>query len=199
MPSIWLREITYAIVFIFCLFVITHRKNEAKVDSQIIGLLSKSSSKHFCSARLQLRGRGNSYLKSRVLYTVNASTFQFDRIILCGDVHPQPGPAAKTKFPCKECQKNVRSNQNAILCANCETWSHAKCLGFTNTQFNYYLGNPHIDWICDWCCLPFKNCSDQEFNADYNTSNEFEIPAILQDQEEEYANNSRMNPTGDVL
>ena len=81
----------------------------------------------------------------------------------------------------------------------CETWSHAKCLGFTNTQFNYYLGNPHIDWICNWCCLPFKNCSDQEFNADYNTSNEFEILAIIQDQEEEYANNSRMNPTGDVL
>ena len=148
-------------VLIFCLFVITYRKNKANVDSQIIGLLSTSSSKHFYSARLQLRGRGNSYLKSRVLYTVNGTfTFHFDQIILCGDVHPQPGPAATAKYPCKECQKNVRPNQNTILFANCETWSHAKCLGFTNTQFNYDLDNPHIDWICNWCRLPFKNCSD---------------------------------------
>ena len=87
------------------------------------------------------------------------SSFQFDRIALCGDVHPQPGPAVKLKYPCKECQRNVCSNQNAILCANCETWSHAKCLGVTNTQFKHYLDNSHIDWICNWCCLPFCNHS----------------------------------------
>ena len=37
------------------------------------------------------RGRGSRYLNSRVLYTVNGtSSFQFNRIIICGDVHPQP-------------------------------------------------------------------------------------------------------------
>ena len=116
------------------------------------------------------------------------SSFQFDRIALCGDVHPQPGPAGKLKYPCKECQRNVCSNQNAILCANCETWSHAKCLGLTNTQFKHYLDNSHIDWICNWCCLPFCNHSDLGFNAESNISNDFEISAIIQDQEGEYAN-----------
>ena len=122
-------------VLALCLYAITYRKNEVRADLQVIGLFSTFYSKHFCSARLQLHGRDNSYLKSRVLHTANGtSSFQFDRIALCGDVHPQPGPAVKVKYPCKECQRNVRSNQNAILCANCETWSHAKCLRLTNTQ-----------------------------------------------------------------
>ena len=155
----------------------------------MIGLFSTFYSKHFCSARLQLHGCGNSYLKSRVLHTANgSSSFQFDRIALCGDVHPQPGPAVKVKYPCKECQRNVRSNQNAMLCANCETWSHAKCLGFTNTQFKHYLDNPHIDWICNWSCLPFCNNSDLGFNAESNIPNDFEISAIIRDQEGEHAN-----------
>ena len=176
-------------VLALCLYAITYRKNEVRADFQVIGLSSTFYSKHFCSTRLQLHGRGNSYLKSRVLYTANGtSSFQFNRIALCGDVQPQPGPAVKVKYPCKECQRNVRSNQNAILCANCETWSHAKCLGFTNTQFKHYLDNPHIDWICNWCCLPFSNHFDLGFNAETNISNDFEISAIIQDQEGEYAN-----------
>ena len=176
-------------VLALCLYTITYRKNEVRADSQMIRLFSTFYSKLFCSARLQLHGRGNSYLKSRVLYTANGtSSFQFDRITLCGDVHPQPGPAVKVKCPCKECQRNVRSNQKAILCANCETWSHAKCLGFTNTQFKHYLDYPHIDWICNWCCLPPCNHSDLGFNAESNISNDFEISAIIQDQEGEYAN-----------
>ena len=150
------------------------------------GLFSTFHSKHFCS--YQLHGRGNSYLKSRVLYTANGtSSFQFDRIILCCDVHPQPEPALKVKYPCKEYHRNVISNQNAILCANCETWTHAKCLRFPNTQFKR-LKNSHINWVCNWCCLPFYNHLDLGFNVESNTSNDFEIFAIIQDQEGEYAN-----------
>ena len=176
-------------VLALCLYAITYRKSEVRADFQVIGLFSTFYSKHFCSVRLQLHGRGNSYLKSRVLHTANGtSSFQFDRIALCGDVHPQPGPAVKVKYPCKECQRNVRSNQNAILCANCETWSHAKCLRLTNTQFKHYLDNPHIDWICNWYCLPFCNHADLEFNAESNISKDFEISAIIQGQQGEYAN-----------
>ena len=176
-------------VLALCLYAITYRKNEVRADFQVIGLFSTFYSKHFCSARPQLHGRDNSYLKSRVLHTANGtSSFQFDRIALCGDVPPQPGPAVKVKYPSKECRRNVRSNRNAILYANCETWSHARCLGFTNTQFKHYLDNSHIDWICNWCCLPFCKHSDLGFNAESNISNDFEISVIIQDQEGEYAN-----------
>ena len=134
-----------------CLYVIKYRMNEVRADFRMIGIFSTFHLKHFCSSRLQLHVRGNSYLKSRVLYTANGtSSFQFDRIILCGDVHSQPGPVLKVKHSCKECHKNVLSNQNANLCVNYETWTHAKCLGFSNTQFKHYLKNLHIDWICNW-------------------------------------------------
>ena len=64
----------------------------------------------------------------------------------------------------------------------CKAWSHAKCLGFTNTQFKHYLDNPLIDWMCNWCCLPFCNHFDLGSNA------ELKISTITQDQEGEYAN-----------
>ena len=105
-------------VLALCLYAIIYHKNEVRADFQVTGIFSTFYSNHFCSARPQPRGRDNSYLKSRVLHTANdTSSFQFDRIALCGDVHPQPGPAVKVKYPCKECQRNVRSNQNAILYA----------------------------------------------------------------------------------
>ena len=88
------------------------------------------------------------------------------------------------------------SGQNSPLCFStiCKImtriflWSHAKCLGFTNTQFKHYLDNRHSDWICNWCSLPFCNHSDLGFNAESNILNDFEISAIIQDQEGEYVN-----------
>ena len=55
-------------------------------------------------------------MKSRVLHTANGtSSFQFDRIALCGDVHPQRGPAVKVKYLCKEGQRNVDFVQIRML------------------------------------------------------------------------------------
>lgn len=58
----------------------------------------------------------------RLLYTATGvSTFQVQRLLISGDVSPNPGPKRKstTKYPCGECSKPVRRNQNAILCAEC--------------------------------------------------------------------------------
>lgn len=103
------------------------------------------------------------YLTSRIQYTVNAaSSFQMERLMMMsGDIEINPGPVnkPKTKYPCKECGKNVRSNQDAILCADCDTWSHAKCLGMSKHCFRYYLVNSSIDWTCGLCSLPKFNDS----------------------------------------
>lgn len=73
----------------------------------------------------------NRYLKSRIQYTFNTtSLFQIERVITSGDIETNPGPVSKLKYPCKECQKNVRSNQDAILCTDCDIWSHAKCITY---------------------------------------------------------------------
>jgi len=106
------------------------------------------------------KDRGKKYFTARILHTVKGtSTFQLNRILLCGDIHQHPGPVAKRniKYPCKDCGKSVRSNQDAILCSVCKIWLHAKCIGFTNVQFKYYLENPTVDWICEWCDFPFRD------------------------------------------
>ena len=78
-------------------------------------------------------------------------------MLLCGDVAINPGPKGKKsmlKYPCSECHKAVRNNQNAILCVTCGNWSHAKCLNMSRTIFQYYLDQPDIEWTCPACALP---------------------------------------------
>ena len=99
------------------------------------------------------------YFAGRVQYSTNgASTLQIQRdLLVCGDISSNPGPAKgkdKPKFPCGECSKPVRKNQDAILCSSCDTWSHAKCLELTVTGFKYYLQHPDLEWTCAFCSLP---------------------------------------------
>lgn len=60
------------------------------------------------------------------------------------------------KYPCKECGKGVRSNQDALLCIECNVWSHAKCINLSKAGFKYYLNYPDIKWTCSLCSLPFR-------------------------------------------
>jgi hypothetical protein len=54
-------------------------------------------------------------------------------ILLCGDVHYNPGPI---KHPCISCKKSVRSNQKAIQCDFCDEWTHLKCTTLSNSEYN---------------------------------------------------------------
>ena len=61
---------------------------------------------------------------TKVLYTLKGtSTFQFKRKLrTCGDIDPIPGPEKrkfKPKYPCGECRRIIRRNQDTILCARC--------------------------------------------------------------------------------
>ena len=78
------------------------------------------------NASFDVDSRAKRYLSSRVLYTSKGtSSFDFQRkLIICGDVDENPGPRKRslsTRFACFECKKNVRNNQEAILCASCNT------------------------------------------------------------------------------
>ena len=93
-------------------------------------------------------GRRESFLSCRALHSTDGrSWFNIQRLVLSGDIHLNPGP---TKFPCKECGKSVRKNQNAVLCSECGFWIHATCLNMSSSAFKYLLDRPTIDWICPY-------------------------------------------------
>ena len=83
--------------------------------------------------------RAKRYLSGKLLHTFNGtSTFQQQRELqACGDISPNPGPKGKPnlKYPCSECHKSVRQNQDGIRCVQCSTWFHVKCLHMTDTIF----------------------------------------------------------------
>ena len=109
--------------------------------------------------RGRFKSRAKRFTSRRVLYTAKGtSSFNLERDLLsCGEVATNPGPKGKksmSKYPCSECHKAVRNNQDAILCATCGNWSHAKCLNMSRHIFQHYLDQPDIDWTCPACALP---------------------------------------------
>ena len=57
-------------------------------------------------------------------------------------------------YPCGECNRNVRSNQYAILWSEGDRLFHAKCIGMRKHIFKNYLEQHHLDWQCSFCSLP---------------------------------------------
>lgn len=69
-------------------------------------------------------------------YANTVSSYIFRLLIICGDVELNPGPNSQDnevktrwRYPCGECLKPVKSNQNGIRCALCSSWFHVKCIG----------------------------------------------------------------------
>ena len=73
-------------------------------------------------------------------------------VLICGDIQANPEPG-KTKplpkYPCGECYKAARNNQDAILCVGCNKRSHAKCLRMSDTIFQYYLRKADIELFAE--------------------------------------------------
>ena len=72
----------------------------------------------------------------------------WQRILLSGDVHLNPGPT--TKYPCPLCARNVTSHGVSYLCNHCSGWVHSKCSGLQNAA-EYRRTK---DWVCSSCNSP---------------------------------------------
>ena len=160
----------FSLVFTFCLLFLSEFKEENYMFSdcnsclrlEATGAIREPESTSCllpCASQVRRRRTNRGFLKCRIPYDVSGiCSFQLKK--LSGDVHPNPGPSRNgIKFPCGECQRSIRSNQDAILCTTCEQWFHARCIGMCKQVFKDYLENDNLDWECAFCSLPKFNDS----------------------------------------
>ena len=90
-------------------------------------------------------------------------------LLLCGDVHPCPGPgqSRKYKYPCIQCSKNVKSNSRAVSCDVCEEWIHIKCGNISGKVYdNAVKSDIEIPFVCNRCTLNFLPGCDEALDTD---------------------------------
>ena len=117
-----------------------------------------------CSVTPRLKGRhlgftcprGRGYFASRLSHTSKSiSSFQLKRLILSGDVCPNPGPAK-----CPVCIKTVARNHRALNCNLCQQWIHIKCGDVKPKDFKQ-IQSTRSNWSCSVCLfleLPLSDC-----------------------------------------
>ena len=72
-------------------------------------------------------------------------------LLMSGQVSPNPGPS-ETLYPCGICSQNVKDDDNAICCDQCDVWFHQGCF-ISDTIFDI-LKDSSLSWICCKCGLP---------------------------------------------
>ena len=76
------------------------------------------------------------------------SSRPWQRILLSGDVHPNPGPT--TKYLCLVCARNVKSRGVSYLRNCCSGWVHSQCAGLQNAAEYRRIK----DWVSSSCNSP---------------------------------------------
>jgi len=74
------------------------------------------------------------------------------------------------KFPCTQCCKPCKSNQNSIYCEICRKWTHLKCTNLTKIQF-LSLGRSDLPYFCSVCNLNiylFQGLNNEELIEEFS-------------------------------
>ena len=67
-------------------------------------------------------------------------------------VFDSQNPSAPPIFPCGVCRKEVKEDDQAILCeSSCNFWFHRICTGLTETAFHLLIQEIYAEWVCDRC------------------------------------------------
>ena len=140
-------------------------------------------------------GRRKHFFYRKFAYYCNTSaSFQLRNILVCGDVHRNPGYGCDTsasngergrnarkpptwKYPCAACSKPVRSSQKGILCDGCCKWHHIKCVNMDHRLYRE-LSSSDDTWYCTNCSFPF-NFTDSFFEEPV-TSEEAPVTITLE-------------------
>ena len=71
--------------------------------------------------------RGRKFLSARISFYPNSqSCFNLSRLIVSGDICPNPGPTASVNISakCAVCKRMVAKTHRAVNCDSCSKWCH---------------------------------------------------------------------------
>ncbi|XP_063436638.1 uncharacterized protein LOC134718077 [Mytilus trossulus] len=153
-----------------------HKLNEVKADNLGFYACSQTSRENeldfviqiFCPSQLDYSQHGRPEkisLEHRKIKSSSKFCFILT-ILLCGDIHINPGPI---KHPCTDCKKSVRSNQKAVQCDFCDNWTHLKCTNISNTQY-HILSTSDDTFYCYECSQRLPNFTESFFNDTFSQS-----------------------------
>jgi len=95
-------------------------------------LFSPSNSRFSRAGRTTKQTRGRKFLSARISFCPNSqSCFNLSRLIVSGDIFPNPGSTATVNISakCAVCKRRVANTHRAVNCDSCSKWCHIKCGG----------------------------------------------------------------------
>lgn len=103
-------------------------------------------------------------------YSISSKSTLLIFMIICGDIHPHPGPTSirrQSKNPCKICDRGIIKTSKFITCNSCQSKSHVKCA-------KVLLSSSSSDYYCDSCMLdslPFNHSESFDQCSETTTEN----------------------------
>ena len=97
--------------------------------------------------------------------TTRAGILNYLILLVCGDIHLNPGPA---RYPCGVCGKCVWSYQKGLLCDSCDLWFHTQCVQVSDADCAHYCSLVSFNWICTLCLfrqLPSVDICEDSLNS----------------------------------
>ena len=88
----------------------------------------------------------------------------------CIYVLPSRAATRNLKYSCFSCCKEVKTNQNAVLCVSCKRWAHLVCARATRETVI-----PDTNWTCVSCQfdeLPTNACIDIGIDTEFGLPNQ---------------------------
>ena len=101
-------------------------------------------------------------------------------ILLCGDIHPNPGPrqANRSVYPCGLCEHPVSWNCRGVCCDGCDIWHHKSCIELCSKDYEL-LQCSHAQWLCCKCeSINVDSFSFRSYELDSNFFSPIENPDI---------------------
>ncbi len=117
-------------------------------------------------------------------YTISPKSTFLIFMLICGDVHPHPGPSnvkRQPKNPCKICNKGIIKTiiKKCLECNVCGTKVHIRCTKVpSNVKDNFNQSS--ILYTCDLCSfdsLPFNRC--ESFSPFFESDDEINPPDFI--------------------